>query len=56
MIDERCVAKSDIQAFVFYADGPDVRAVDLSQQHQSSLIAGESRVQSIDFDPISGEQ
>ncbi|CAG2168284.1 unnamed protein product, partial [Oppiella nova] len=52
MIDERCVVKSEVPAFVLYTDGPDIRAVDLSQQHQSSLVAGESRVQSLDFDPI----
>ena len=54
MIDERCVAKSDVPAFVLYADGPDIRALDLQQQHQSSLVAGESRIQSLDYDPITG--
>lgn len=52
MTDERCVAQSEVPAFVLFADGPDIRAVDLPQQHQSSLISGESRIQSLDYDPI----
>lgn len=53
MFDERCVAKGT-PPYILFANGPDIRSVDLSHQHQSSLVTGESRVQSLDFDPING--
>lgn len=55
MLDERCIAKSESSTFVLFANGPDVRAIDLNQQHQSSLITGESRVQALDYDPVAGK-
>ncbi|XP_015791351.1 low-density lipoprotein receptor-related protein 2 [Tetranychus urticae] len=51
MFEEKCSATGH-PPVVLIANGLDIRAVDNSQQHQSSLIAGESRIQALDFDPI----
>lgn len=54
LVDERCVAMGP-PPFILFANGPEIRSLESNYQHQSSVIAGESRVQSIDFDPINGK-
>lgn len=49
--DDRCAANG-VMPHILYANGPEVRAVDVAELHQSSVIGGESRIQAIDFDPI----
>lgn len=51
MLSEKCIATGH-PPVLFIANGLDVRALDNNQQHQSSLIVGESRIQAIDYDPI----
>ncbi|CAA2964846.1 low-density lipo receptor-related 2-like, partial [Olea europaea subsp. europaea] len=43
---------ASMTAYVLYANGPEVRAVDVAGRHQSSVISGESRIQAIDYDPV----
>lgn len=52
LYDDRCAAQGQTSSYIFYANGPEIRAVDAGEHHQSSLISGESRIQAIDFDPI----
>lgn len=52
--EEKCVASGN-PPFILVANGLDIRAIEPNQQHQSSLIAGESRIQAIDFDPVKSE-
>lgn len=51
LVDERCAADGPTP-FILFANGPDIRAVDYEQQRQQLLITGQSRAQSVDFDPI----
>jgi len=51
LYDDRCAATGGTP-YILYANGPEVRAVDVGEHHQSSLISGESRIQAIDFDPV----
>ncbi|KAK4336780.1 hypothetical protein RND71_043988 [Anisodus tanguticus] len=51
LIDDHCVAE-DESLFIFFANGPDIRAIDYEQQRQDLIITGQSRIQSIDYDPI----
>lgn len=51
LYDERCAATGSNPSYILYANGPEVRAVDAGEHHQSSLIGGESRIQALDFDP-----
>ena len=53
-VDDRCLALGE-PPFVLFSNGPEIRSLESNFQHQSSLIAGETRIQSIDFDPIQGE-
>jgi len=41
-----------ITVHVLYANGPEIRAVDAREQHQSSVVSGEFRIQAIDYDPL----
>lgn len=50
--NDHCAATSDLVPYVLYANGPEIRAIEVNEQHQSSLISGESRIQAIDFDPV----
>lgn len=50
LYDDRCAAEGQ-NPFIFYANGPEIRSVDASELHQSSLISGQSRIQALDFDP-----
>lgn len=52
LYDDRCALSESSPAHVLYANGPEVRAVDVGERHQSSLISGESRIQALDYDPI----
>lgn len=35
-----------------FANGPDIRAIDYEQQRQDLIVTGQSRIQSIDYDPV----
>lgn len=49
--EDRCAAEGSMPS-ILYANGPEIRAVDVMELHQSSVISGESRIQAIDYDPI----
>lgn len=51
--DERCVATGG-QPFILFANGPEIRALAYDLHQQESFVTGESRVQSIDYDPVNG--
>ena len=54
LFDDRCVAAGD-RPFILFSNGPEIRSLESNYQHQSAVIAGESRIQSIDYDPVTGE-
>lgn len=51
LYEERCVAVGS-SPYLLYANGPEIRSIEANYQQQSSLIAGESRIQSLDYDPV----
>lgn len=53
LFDDRCVAAGE-RPFILFSNGPEIRSLESNYQHQSAVIAGESRIQSIDYDPVSG--
>lgn len=53
-IDERCIARGQPE-FILLANGPEIRSLESNYQHQSPIVAGESRIQNLDFDFIEGD-
>lgn len=51
LYEERCVADGD-PPFLLFANGPDIRAIDYEQERQDLIVTGQSRIQSLDYDPI----
>lgn len=51
LYEERCVADGD-PPFLLFANGPDIRAIDNEQLRQDLIVSGQSRIQSLDYDPI----
>lgn len=35
-----------------YSDGSEIRTIDYNEQLQSMIVTGESRIQSLDYDPV----
>lgn len=54
LFEDRCVAKGKNGPVLLYANGPEIRTIEMSKQVQSSVVGGETRIQAVDFDPVSG--
>ena len=53
LVEDRCVAQGKAGPVILYSDGPEIRSLEsaAANQLQSSVVSGETRIQSVDYDP-----
>lgn len=53
LVDDRCVAQGKEGPVILYSDGPEIRSIEAANQLQTSVVSGETRIQAVDYDPVS---